>query len=64
MDRGARALTLRHFYTAHPRIAADVKERGIDLLAPIWHFLDLTPLGRANWYTSLYYGTKVHAGAG
>ena len=51
--------TLRHFYTAHPWMAADVKERGIDLLAPIWHFLDLTPQGRGNWYTSLEYGTKV-----
>jgi predicted dithiol-disulfide oxidoreductase (DUF899 family) len=53
--------TLHHFYTAHPWMAADVKERGIDLLAPIWHFLDLTPEGRGNWYTSLEYGTKVQA---
>lgn len=53
--------TVRHFYTAHPWMAADVKERGIDLLAPIWHFLDLTPQGRGNWYTSLDYGTKVQA---
>ena len=53
--------TLHHFYTAHPWMAADVKERGIDLLAPIWHFLDLTPQGRGNWYTSLEYGTKVQA---
>jgi predicted dithiol-disulfide oxidoreductase (DUF899 family) len=53
--------TLRHFYTAHPWMAADVKERGIDLLAPIWHFLDLTPQGRGNWYASLEYGTNIHA---
>jgi predicted dithiol-disulfide oxidoreductase (DUF899 family) len=53
--------TLRHFYSAHPRMAPDIKERGIDLLAPIWHFMDLTPQGRGNWYTSLDYGTKVHA---
>jgi predicted dithiol-disulfide oxidoreductase (DUF899 family) len=53
--------TLRHFYTAHPRMAADIPERGIDLLAPIWHFVDLTPQGRGNWYASLDYGTKVHA---
>jgi predicted dithiol-disulfide oxidoreductase (DUF899 family) len=53
--------TLRHFYTAHPWMAPDIKERGIDLLAPIWHFLDLTPQGRGNWYASLSYGTKVHA---
>ena len=53
--------TVRHFYSAHPRMGPDVKERGIDLLAPIWHFLDLTPQGRGNWYTSLDYGTKVQA---
>src|ERR1051325_6849741 len=53
--------TLRHFYSAHPRMAPDSKERGIDLLAPIWHFLDLTPQGRGTFYASLDYGTKVHA---
>jgi predicted dithiol-disulfide oxidoreductase (DUF899 family) len=53
--------TVRHFYTAHPWLALDVKERGIDLLNPIWHFMDLTPQGRGNWYTSLDYGTKVQA---
>ncbi len=52
---------LRHFYTAHPRMAPDVPERGIDLLAPIWHFMDLTPPGRGNWYANLAYGTKVQA---
>jgi len=53
--------TVRHFYSAHPRMAPEIQERGIDLLAPIWHFLDLTPQGRGNWYTSLDYGTKVQA---
>ena len=53
--------TLRHFYTAHPRMAPDIPERGIDLLAPIWHFMDLTPQGRGDWYASLDYGTKVRA---
>jgi predicted dithiol-disulfide oxidoreductase (DUF899 family) len=53
--------TLRHFYTAHPRMGPDIQERGIDLLTPIWHFLDLTPQGRGNWYASLEYGTKVQA---
>jgi predicted dithiol-disulfide oxidoreductase (DUF899 family) len=52
---------VRHFYTAHPRMAADIPERGIDLLTPIWHFLDLTPQGRGNWYASLAYGTNVQA---
>ena len=52
---------LRHFYSAHPRMAPDIPERGIDLLVPIWHFMDLTPQGRGKWYASLDYGTKVHA---
>jgi predicted dithiol-disulfide oxidoreductase (DUF899 family) len=53
--------TLRHFYSAHPRMAPDVLERGIDLLAPMWHFMDLTPQGRGKWYANLDYGTKVQA---
>jgi predicted dithiol-disulfide oxidoreductase (DUF899 family) len=51
--------TVRHFYTAHPRIAPDRKERGIDLLTPVWHFMDLTPPGRGDWYASLAYGIKA-----
>jgi len=51
--------TLRHFYSVHPRLAPDIKERGIDELNPIWNFLDLTPQGRGTFYTSLDYGTKV-----
>ena len=50
---------LRHFYTAHPRMAPDIQERGIDLLTPIWHFMDLTPEGRGSWYASLGYGTEA-----
>jgi predicted dithiol-disulfide oxidoreductase (DUF899 family) len=50
---------VRHFYTAHPRMGPDILERGIDLLAPWWHFMDLTAQGRGNWYTSLSYGTNV-----
>jgi predicted dithiol-disulfide oxidoreductase (DUF899 family) len=53
--------TVRHFYTAHPRMGADIQERGIDLLAPMWHFMDLTPQGRGDWYASLTYGTDVRA---
>jgi predicted dithiol-disulfide oxidoreductase (DUF899 family) len=53
--------TLRHFYSCHPRLADDIKERGIDELNPIWSFLDLTPQGRGKWYASLDYGTKVRA---
>ena len=51
--------TLHHFYTAHPRMAPNIQERGIDLLTPIWHFMDLTPEGRGSWYASLAYGTKA-----
>ena len=53
--------TIRHFYSAHPRMAPEIQERGIDLLAPIWHFMDLTPQGRDDWYASLAYGTKISA---
>ena len=49
---------LRHFYSAHPWIAADVRERGIDLLTPVYNMLDLTPQGRGDWYASLEYETK------
>lgn len=51
--------TLRHFYSVHPRLAPDIKERGIDEYTPIWNVLDLTPHGRETFYASLDYGTKV-----
>jgi predicted dithiol-disulfide oxidoreductase (DUF899 family) len=47
--------TVRHSYSAHPRLADDIQERGIDLLAPVWHLLDLTPRGRGGWYPNLEY---------
>lgn len=53
--------TLRHFYSGHPRLSADIKERGIDQLNSLWNFLDLTPQGRGKFYASLDYGTKVKA---
>ena len=53
--------TLRHFYSGHPWLGEDIKERGIDELNPIWNFLDLTPEGRGTFYASLEYGTMVHA---
>ena len=52
---------LRHFYSAHPWLAPDIRERGIDELTPIWNFLDLTPQGRGTFYATLDYGTKVQA---
>jgi predicted dithiol-disulfide oxidoreductase (DUF899 family) len=51
--------TLRHFYSGHPWLDPEIKERGIDELNPIWNILDLTPQGRGTFYTSLDYGTKV-----
>ena len=53
--------TVRHFYSVHPRMAPEIKERGIDLFAPVWHYLDLTPQGRGEWSASLAYGTKTRA---
>jgi predicted dithiol-disulfide oxidoreductase (DUF899 family) len=53
--------TLRHFYTAHPSMSEDIRERGIDLLCPVYNVLDLTPQGRGDWYADLGYGTKVQA---
>jgi predicted dithiol-disulfide oxidoreductase (DUF899 family) len=51
--------TLRHFYSGHPWLGEDIKERGIDELNPIWNVLDLTPQGRGEFYASLDYGTKA-----
>jgi predicted dithiol-disulfide oxidoreductase (DUF899 family) len=56
--------TLRHFYSGHPWLADDIKERGIDELTPIWNVLDLTPQGRGKFYASLDYGTKVQIARG
>jgi predicted dithiol-disulfide oxidoreductase (DUF899 family) len=53
--------TLRHFYSCHPGLDPNIKERGIDELNPIWNMLDLTPQGRGTFYASLDYGTKVQA---
>jgi predicted dithiol-disulfide oxidoreductase (DUF899 family) len=52
---------LRHVYSAHPSLASDIKERGLDLLCPVYHILDLTPQGRGDWYAELGYGTNVEA---
>jgi predicted dithiol-disulfide oxidoreductase (DUF899 family) len=45
----------RHFYTSHPQFDGQIRERGIDLFAPAWHILDITPQGRGDWYASLDY---------
>jgi predicted dithiol-disulfide oxidoreductase (DUF899 family) len=51
--------TVRHFYSAHPAMSKEIRERGIDLLSPVYNMLDLTPHGRGDWYAELGYGTKV-----
>jgi len=47
--------TVRHVYSKGAQMADDRRERGIDLLSPVWHLLDLTPGGRGDWYPSLNY---------
>lgn len=46
---------IRHHYTTHPRMSPELDQRGIDLLNPVWHVLDLTPQGRGEWYAGLDY---------
>ncbi|MDI3407371.1 DUF899 family protein [Streptomyces cavernicola] len=47
--------SVRHVYSTHPRMSDDIDERGIDLLSPVWHLLDLTRGGRGDWYAGLDY---------
>jgi predicted dithiol-disulfide oxidoreductase (DUF899 family) len=47
--------SVRHFYTAHPSMSEDIRERGLDLLTPVYNMLDLTPKGRGSWYGALKY---------
>jgi predicted dithiol-disulfide oxidoreductase (DUF899 family) len=42
----------------------DIKERGLDLLCPVYNILDLTPQGRGDWYASFDYAPKVQAACG
>jgi predicted dithiol-disulfide oxidoreductase (DUF899 family) len=44
-----------HRYSKGAQMADDRRERGIDLLSPVWNLLDLTPNGRGDWYPSLSY---------
>jgi predicted dithiol-disulfide oxidoreductase (DUF899 family) len=45
---------LHHFYSASA-IMKENEYRGLDLLSPVWNFLDLTPGGRGDWYPSVTY---------
>ncbi len=54
---------VRHFLTFHPTMSDEIDQRGIDLLSPVWHFLDLTPQGRGEWYPELEYTEPTAATA-
>jgi len=43
-----------HFYSGGAMFG-DENFRGMDLLTPVWNFLDLTPEGRGDWSPSLSY---------
>ena len=47
--------SVRHVYSGHPRMSDDIDQRGIDLLSPVWHLLDLTRRGRGDWSAALSY---------
>jgi predicted dithiol-disulfide oxidoreductase (DUF899 family) len=47
--------SLRHSYSTHPAMSPEINQRGIDLLSPVWHLLDLTPQGRGDWFAQLDY---------
>lgn len=45
--------TLVHFYSQSAML--DDRGRGMDLLSPVWNYMDLTPEGRADWFPGLDY---------
>ncbi len=51
--------TVCHFYTAHPQMADDIHQRGLDLLNPVYNMLDLTRQGRDDWYAELAYAADA-----
>jgi len=50
--------TIRHTYTVYPQWSDTDHQRGLDLLSPVWHMLDLTQHGRGDWYPSLSGGAS------
>jgi predicted dithiol-disulfide oxidoreductase (DUF899 family) len=48
---------VRHFYSGGAFLA-EGHFRGMDLLSPVWNFLDLTPAGRGDWMPSRSYASK------
>jgi predicted dithiol-disulfide oxidoreductase (DUF899 family) len=49
---------VHHFYSTHATMSPEIKMRGLDLLNPIWNFLDLTPKGRGDFNAKLEYPPK------
>jgi predicted dithiol-disulfide oxidoreductase (DUF899 family) len=47
--------SVRHIYSKGAQMADNRRERGIDMLSPVWNLLDLTPNGRGDWYPLLHY---------
>jgi len=47
----------QHHYTGHAHLS-DGHWRGLDLLSPVWNFLDLTPAGRGDWMPQLDYDER------
>jgi predicted dithiol-disulfide oxidoreductase (DUF899 family) len=50
---------VRHGYTVFADWSAEDKERGIDLLSPVWQVLDLLPQGRGDWYAANDYAGRL-----
>jgi predicted dithiol-disulfide oxidoreductase (DUF899 family) len=42
-------------------MSPDIRERGIDLLNPIWNFLDLTPKGREDFVSQAATSAEANA---
>ena len=52
LSRRSRSL-LQRFAATY--VFGGLDQRGLDLLCPVWHLLDLTPEGREDWYAQLEY---------
>ena len=47
---------VRHFYSCSAILDDKFTQfRGLDLLSPLWHLMDLTPAGRSSWMPSVSY---------
>jgi predicted dithiol-disulfide oxidoreductase (DUF899 family) len=42
-------------------MAADIPQRGLDLMFALWNVLDLTPRGRGDWYAGLDYAPRLRS---